>query len=127
MNTDNIIREAAAVGTKLNLWAKHGKLRLYVDDKGIPQHVKVYLDLDGTSEEVLGGQLSVTVWTDPPLPSEEKEDLIHRYTADFEHLFDAYTAAMYVDEDSLSHYSEASQNALKAAIERHNHRKETKE
>jgi hypothetical protein len=53
---ERIIARAARLGIEATLWQKHGRLRIYAKT---PKYLSVYLELDGTPENVEGAAFKV--------------------------------------------------------------------
>mgnify|MGYP003120845657 CR=1 FL=1 len=94
LNVQTIIDRAATVNIKTNLWEKHGRCRLYADaQKGMA----VYLDFDGTSNDIMGAAYKVFCNIEQH-PNWQKSQIKEHREA-YMGLFYAYVVEFYKDAD----------------------------
>ena len=86
-----IINQALSIGIKTHLWQRGNKMRIYA--KTGRKDMKVYLELDGTSDCITGGALKVFCETEqhPNWIKAQVKDYRERFIG----LFHAYVVIVY--------------------------------
>jgi hypothetical protein len=95
-NAQNIIDRAAKLGISANIWEKTDKLRIYAQTGR--RDISVYLEVDGTRDEIYGAALKVFCNT-PQHPNWVKSQ-IAKYRQNYVGLFHAYVFEQYKDKDT---------------------------
>lgn len=86
-----IAERAGQLGIETKVWNKAGRLRLYARTQ---KHLSVYLELDGTAEEIEGGALKVFCNTEGQHPNWIRSQ-VAQARADNLALFHAYVVEQY--------------------------------